>query len=816
MDPWQSQNINNQYLEAISTLKPTESLIIDLYSAAKKPTAKNNMQNNTQINQQQSSQHIPIYLPSQVRTLIKIHSHQNLQKSTSINKFQNLQQNLGYQEQRVQKNSSKKRGFKIKKQSEQQQQYFGNVEKQIKTGENQNEIKFKINLGASGLETGQHILQSVNQLQQDRDNNFQDQTLNLDTSHQIIPQIRVQNSEKKLVGAYQLYNKRLSVKNESRFNNNKLHNQNHHYLSHMNTQLQNAKIKVNQNSVQNIPRSQSNTNLATPLQQSQSQIHIQKLTQEKELRELSMHRHKEMDIQEKKTRDLLRKITTNQIQKNFYVKQQQGSQDLELINIRRNAKDELRDDPREGIGEFESDVQYINTSIAERQIQNQIHTTNLKFQSNQIEAQQIESPTIFHSSSDNQSIYKNDGEKGNFKIRLNVQDRQQIPGFQQYLSSRSHISQNQFLPNVSNQQKSRNQAYFNQSKTNKVMSAGSQYQTMQNSNSSPKMSKTIASLDDKDELKMRMKLRGKLHEIANKKVTPFFPSDQQHLSHNQQVENSQNQIDTNIDSNKQQVRVYDKTGKKYFDQLQDKFEKQMELRSQKYFKNIIKEKIAEQYNETPASLVALQHNRKYILEQLLNKKALFQNQQQSQKNLSKITSSQNLGNISSLKSLQKTASKQNLNTSNLSISPSKSNIQLPALSSRQNQNSAQRSRFLQELRQLSIGKFKEVFMQHEDQERKLQEVKKYTSRSQYENAANYYRFLPPERQKKIEKQLNRVIDEKQRQVEMEKYLEYYVREGDVNDNDMDGNDTGEDGIDIDAFDDNYDNHDQFMMIQDKQ
>ncbi len=62
-------------------------------------------------------------------------------------------------------------------------------------------------------------------------------------------------------------------------------------------------------------------------------------------------------------------------------------------------------------------------------------------------------------------------------------------------------------------------------------------------------------------------------------------------------------------------------------------------------------------------------------------------------------------------------------------------------------------------------------------DRKAAEMKKYKSRGQFENAANQFRFLPVERQKKIESKILRVIDEQERNKAIEKCLERYVMDG---------------------------------------
>jgi hypothetical protein len=74
-------------------------------------------------------------------------------------------------------------------------------------------------------------------------------------------------------------------------------------------------------------------------------------------------------------------------------------------------------------------------------------------------------------------------------------------------------------------------------------------------------------------------------------------------------------------------------------------------------------------------------------------------------------------------------------------------------------------------------KFKEKFLKNEILDRKANELKKYKSRGQFENAANQFRFLPLDRQKKIEKKIKRVIDERERNREIEKCLEKYVMDG---------------------------------------
>ena len=71
-------------------------------------------------------------------------------------------------------------------------------------------------------------------------------------------------------------------------------------------------------------------------------------------------------------------------------------------------------------------------------------------------------------------------------------------------------------------------------------------------------------------------------------------------------------------------------------------------------------------------------------------------------------------------------------------------------------------------------------MEEEYIKRKVQQQKLYVSRSQYDNAGNQFRFLPPDRQRKIESNIKIIIDQKSRDIEMEKCLDKCIRGSDYN------------------------------------
>lgn len=64
---------------------------------------------------------------------------------------------------------------------------------------------------------------------------------------------------------------------------------------------------------------------------------------------------------------------------------------------------------------------------------------------------------------------------------------------------------------------------------------------------------------------------------------------------------------------------------------------------------------------------------------------------------------------------------------------------------------------------------------------KVNESKKMQSRSQFDNAAALYRFLPKDRRKKIQANIKLVIDQKERQKQMEHVLEQCINGTDMGD-----------------------------------
>ena len=67
------------------------------------------------------------------------------------------------------------------------------------------------------------------------------------------------------------------------------------------------------------------------------------------------------------------------------------------------------------------------------------------------------------------------------------------------------------------------------------------------------------------------------------------------------------------------------------------------------------------------------------------------------------------------------------------------------------------------MRKQSVSKFKEKFLKEELLKRKADEIKRYTSKNQFDNAFISYRFLPKDRQKKIAKDFKIIIDQKERE-----------------------------------------------------
>ncbi|CDW76951.1 UNKNOWN [Stylonychia lemnae] len=428
-------------------------------------------------------------------------------------------------------------------------------------------------------------------------------------------------------------------------------------------------------------------------QDSSTVVRNQKYHQDKQLREESMYRHKQIEIQEKKTRDLLKKLTQKQVTKKKYNGDESGTID------NYNSKND------DNIKSIENDIMISHEQSIdeEQQTTSNIYSDSILKQKQQQEYEQSPQRTL-----------------KNAKL-IQSQSERSITGISQYL-----VQNQKVLPS----DKSRNNHYFNTKEPNTAMDSNKST-SLKPKRNNKYIIKEMNNLDDNDELIMRLKLFGKVGGDSSRKIDAKDAEEFQQL---QQDED-------------------------YIDELAKQFEQMTDQKSQKYFKDHIKDKIADQYNQMPVSLVALSQNRKYILEQLFNRKNLFPPQRRSLE-------------------LAKLQSKDEQQEGGIKVSESQRNLHLPQIQNRNSQSSAQRSRFLQDLRNLSIGKFKEGFLKQEDDQRKNTEVKKYKSRGQFENVANFYRFLPQERQKKIEKQINRLLDEKQRMSEMDQYLEFYIRDGD--------------------------------------
>lgn len=64
----------------------------------------------------------------------------------------------------------------------------------------------------------------------------------------------------------------------------------------------------------------------------------------------------------------------------------------------------------------------------------------------------------------------------------------------------------------------------------------------------------------------------------------------------------------------QKLNDIQQQNKYFYGKLEDHYESEDKLKAQSYFNSNIRDKLEGQYNDLPASLVALQYNRKLILD----------------------------------------------------------------------------------------------------------------------------------------------------------------------------------------------------------
>eukprot|EP00347_Sterkiella_histriomuscorum_P006118 403353999 len=196
--------------------------------------------------------------------------------------------------------------------------------------------------------------------------------------------------------------------------------------------------------------------------------------------------------------------------------------------------------------------------------------------------------------------------------------------------------------------------------------------------------------------------------------------------------------------------------KYFYGKLEDHYETEDKLRAQNYFNSNIRDKLESQNNDLPASLVALQYNRKFILDQMINRKGYFSSKDDNQ-------NSNKIKNQNDYKRTQQHSEITSPNSQGLKL-----NINF---NHQPYTNDLKDKQFLKHLRRQSVNKFKQQFLVKENVSMRVNEAKKMQSRSQFDNAAALFRFLPKDKRKKIQQNIKLVIDQKERQKQMESVLE---------------------------------------------
>ncbi|CDW79611.1 UNKNOWN [Stylonychia lemnae] len=240
--------------------------------------------------------------------------------------------------------------------------------------------------------------------------------------------------------------------------------------------------------------------------------------------------------------------------------------------------------------------------------------------------------------------------------------------------------------------------------------------------------------------------------------------DTQHqTNHKPKIKKQPKQLETVYDEWNMRCKLIQKLSdiqqqqKYFYGKLEDHYEAEEELKTKKYFNHKVRDKLEGQYNDLPVSLVALQYNRQFIMDQMINRKGYFSSNPKEKILADK--PSRLLLDPKFMSQRIKDKDGQQLNQQDMD----------------KEQIATQKERnFLRILRRESVNKFKNEFLEGELKQIKTKQAKRMQSRSQFDNAASLYRFLPKDKRKKVKSHIKIVIDPKERKKEMEQCLEQCI------------------------------------------